>query len=39
MTLIRQYILNLRLRLDAPFPSQLKGRTMRGGTYLRLVSG
>lgn len=33
-SLIRQYIMGLRLRLDAPFPSQLRDRALR---FLRLV--
>lgn len=32
--ILREYIMSLRLRLDAPFPSQLRGRAAR---WLRLV--
>lgn len=33
-TLIREYIMSLRLRFDAPFPSQLRARAAK---FLRLV--
>jgi len=33
-TLIHEYIMSLRLRLDAPFPSQLRNRAAK---WLRLV--
>lgn len=33
-TLIREYIMNLKLRMDAPFPSQVRERALK---FLRLV--
>jgi hypothetical protein len=34
MSIIREYIMSLRLRLDAPYPSQLLNRAAK---WLRLV--
>lgn len=36
--ILRIYIKTLRLRIDAPFPSQLRGRARRF-LRLRLISG
>lgn len=41
ISILREYIMSLRLRIDAPFPSQMQDRVAQwlrlGGTRARLV--